>query len=377
MPAHDVAVILGTRPEIIKFAPVVRRLGSRARILHTGQHDDYALSAQLFQQLGLPHPHVVLSDVGGKGRTSQIATAMRALELEFIRNRPAVAVVQGDRNSASAGAQAASYAGIPLVHIEAGLRSRDRALPEEINRLVIGALADVHCAVTAENADNLIGEGVPSERVAVTGNTIVDSALASISSGPAATAPGKTESGGVLATIHRPENTDGRDSLLRVLRGLNGIEAPVTLIAHPRTRAAIERFGLLGELAAIDLVEPLGHAAFLARARAARLVISDSRGIQEECTVIGKPLMVIRRSTERPESIDSGFATLVTPEIDIAETANYLLAVPMLEQLLRNRPSPYGDGEAGKRIALICTKIADGRTTADAVAGIGIPTRAH
>jgi UDP-N-acetylglucosamine 2-epimerase (non-hydrolysing) len=318
---------------------------------------------------------VVLSDVGDKGRTNQIATAMQALELEFIRNRPAVAVVQGDRNSASAGAQAASYAGIPLVHIEAGLRSRDRALPEEINRLVIGALADVHCAVTAGNADNLIGEGVPSERVAVTGNTIVDSALASISSGPAASAPGNAQSCGVLATIHRPENTDARGSLLRVLRGLYGIEAPVTLIAHPRTRAAIERFGLLGELADIDLVEPLGHAAFLARARAARLVVSDSRGIQEECTVIGKPLMVIRRSTERPESIDAGFATLVTPEIDIAETANYLLAVPMLEQLLRDRPSPYGDGEAGKRIALICTKIADGRTTEDAVAGIGIPTR--
>jgi UDP-N-acetylglucosamine 2-epimerase (non-hydrolysing) len=366
----DIAVVLGTRPEIIKLAPILRKLGDRALLVHTGQHYDEELSGRFFAQLGLSAPDIVLDGVGGADRGTQIATALRALTDLFLVRRPSVVIVQGDTNAVSAGAQAANYLDIPVIHVEAGLRSRDRAMPEELNRMVVGALADVHCAATENNADNLRDEGVGDERVIVTGNTIVEATLESLTRGdgrigrhfPGSVRPDRY----AVATIHRPENTDTPQALRRVVEGLAGIEIPVLFLVHPRTRAAIARFGLDELLDDVIAVDSLGHQEFLDLAVSSELLISDSGGVQEECTVIGKPLLIVRRSTERPESIDAGFAELLTPDRDIAAVANQVLRSDR-EEMLRTARSPYGDGAASIRIARIATSIANGSSPSAAV----------
>ncbi|OII37418.1 UDP-N-acetylglucosamine 2-epimerase [Curtobacterium sp. MMLR14_010] len=347
------AVVLGTRPEIIKLAGVIQELGPRARVIHTGQHYDDSMSGQFFRQLGLAAPHCVLTGIGGFDRGSQIATAIAALTEEFQRSRPSVVIVQGDTNAVSAGAQAANYLGIPVVHVEAGLRSGDRAMPEELNRLVVGALADVHCAPTNTSRDNLLREGVSPERVIVTGNTVVEATLASIEAArtdPAAAIEDVPDQPFVLATIHRPENTDSEPALRRVLEGLSSIGLPVVLPLHPRTAAAVDRHGLGALLDGLVVLPPVGHASFIWLATRAALVVADSGGVQEECTVLKRPLVVVRRSTERPEAVDAGFARLVRPADDLAAAARGLLE-DTRRHPLAEVPSPYGDGTASRRIA--------------------------
>jgi UDP-N-acetylglucosamine 2-epimerase (non-hydrolysing) len=223
----SVALVVGTRPEIVKLAMVARELGRAGVLIHTGQHYDPEMSAQFFEEFGIGEPGVVIEGVGARSRTGQIATAMQALADEFASGRYGAVIVQGDTNTVSAAAQAANYAGVPLIHVEAGLRSHDRAMPEEINRLVAGALADVHCAATSVNAANLRAEGVERERILLTGNPIVEATLHSLQQGtPTLPAEAGLVSSGVVATIHRPENTDTRESLTRVLKGLAGIDAP-------------------------------------------------------------------------------------------------------------------------------------------------------
>lgn len=349
-----VAVVLGTRPEIIKLAGIIRELGPRARVIHTGQHYDDAMSGQFLDQLGIGAPDVVLSGIGGQSRGHQIAAAIAALTDLFEKDRPSVVIVQGDTNAVSAGAQAASYLGIPVIHVEAGLRSYDRAMPEEINRLVVGVLADVHCAATDLNRRNLEAEGVNPDRIVVTGNTVVEATIDSLvraESDPAAAMTDIPETF-ILATIHRPENTDSAAALRRVLEGLRDIGIPVVFPLHPRTRAAIERFGLQHLLDGMIVRDPVGHAAFLWLAARAALLIADSGGVQEECTVLKKPLLVVRRSTERPEAHDAGFAHLATPETDIAEQARKILHDTNARPLT-GVASPYGNGTASYRIAQI------------------------
>jgi UDP-N-acetylglucosamine 2-epimerase (non-hydrolysing) len=359
-----IAVVLGTRPEIIKLAPVIAALGDEAVVIHTGQHYDPELSATLFRELGLPQPEVVLSDIGDTPRWAQIANGIAGLGAEFTRSRPDVVVVQGDTNAVTAGAQAANYLGIPVVHVEAGLRSDDRGMPEEINRLVAGAVADVHCAATTHNAERLRAEGVPDERIAVTGNTIVEATLRSLAHPvdlPFALPDGEF----VLATVHRPENTDTEAALRRVVRELAEIPLPVVLVAHPRTRAAMDRFAVeVPE--GVRVVPSLTHAQFLHAARAATLLVSDSGGVQEEVTVLGKPLVVPRASTERPESVRSGFSRLVGPGESIAAAAAEMLADHATLARLPHTSSPYGDGKAGTRIAEICRRLADRAAPDDA-----------
>lgn len=355
---RKIALVLGTRPEIIKLAPVIRELGDEAFVIHTGQHYDEELSGQLFPQLGIAEPAVVLEGIGGQARWTQIASAIEALAAEFVRSRPDVVVVQGDTNTVSAGAQAANYVGIPVVHVEAGLRSDDRSMPEEINRLVTGVLADIHCAATTHNERRLLAEGVPARRIAVTGNTIVEATLLALAQ-PADLPADLPEGPFVLATIHRPENTDTPDALRRVLTQLGEIGLPVVFVAHPRTRAAIERFGFASLTGGMRILASTTHTEFLKLAQRAALLVSDSGGIQEECTVLKKPLLVPRRSTERPESVTAGFSRILGPEESISRAARTLLDDPGLEARLAGIPSPYGDGTASAQIAELCRQLAD------------------
>ncbi|MFF2662143.1 non-hydrolyzing UDP-N-acetylglucosamine 2-epimerase [Kitasatospora sp. NPDC058032] len=371
----SVAVVLGTRPELVKLAPLIHELGPATRLVHTGQHWDEAMSGRFLRDLGLPSPEL-LTGVGGRPRAGQIAQSLGQLDASFAEHRPAAVVVQGDTNATLAGALAANARDIPLVHVEAGLRSFDRAMPEEHNRVMVDHVADLLCAATPDNAANLRAESLAEERIALTGNTVVEVVRGSLPDAAARAAllarHGLTADGYVLATVHRPENTDTAEALGAVLAELDRIAragTPVLFPMHPRTRAAVERFGLEGLLERLAVTGPVGYADFLGLARHAALLVSDSGGVQEECTVLGRPLLVVRRSTERPEAVEAGFAALVAPGAGLGEHARTWLAdTPERLARLAATPSPYGDGLASARIAGL---------TADLTAGqVGTPAGA-
>jgi UDP-N-acetylglucosamine 2-epimerase (non-hydrolysing) len=351
---RQVSVVVGTRPEIVKLAPIVRILGACADLIHSGQHTDPELSGVFFSAAGLPVPQT-LTGICGQPRHVQVARIVEQLGARFTQRPPAAVLVQGDTNTAQAAAQAAHYAGVPVVHVEAGLRSFDRGMPEELNRCLIGVLADLHCAPTERSVANLVAEGVPARRIVLTGNTIVEATRAMM--------PGEREAsqivagaGGepgryVLATIHRPENTDDPDRLRLILDQLSKLGLPVLLPLHPRTRLAARRHGLDAALDRLVTLPPADHRTFLGLARHARLLVSDSGGVQEECTVLKRPLIVVRNSTERPESIDAGFAHLVQPGPVLGDLGRQLIGDPGLAGRLARVACPYGDGTASEQIA--------------------------
>jgi UDP-N-acetylglucosamine 2-epimerase (non-hydrolysing) len=354
--AGRIAFVLGTRPEIVKLAALIQLFAGDAAVVHTGQHYDEQMSGAFFADCGLAEPDVMLR-IGGLSRAAQIGRAVHELGELFAEHRPSAVLVQGDTNSALAGALAANALEIPLVHVEAGLRSRDRAMPEEHNRVLIDHLADLLCAPTPENAANLRAEGIDERRIAVTGNTVVEALRAALP-GPAARAKLLAEVGVeagrfVLATAHRPENTDDPLALRAIVTELAALGArgwPVVFPVHPRTRAALHAANDGTLPAGIIAREPLGYRDFLALAAECALLISDSGGIQEEATVLGRPLIVVRRSTERPEAM-LDFATLVRPGPEIGVHATRLLAdQPELTARLTTLPSPFGDGKAAARI---------------------------
>ncbi|MFT2019405.1 non-hydrolyzing UDP-N-acetylglucosamine 2-epimerase [Streptomyces sp. 796.1] len=363
LPARGVAIVLGTRPELVKLTDLVRLLGPAAHLIHTGQHYDEELSGRFLSELGLPEP-TFLTGVGGQSRAGQISAALAQLDTLFTAEPPHAVVVQGDTNAALAGALAANAHGIPLLHVEAGLRSHDRNMPEEHNRVLIDRIADVLCAATPENRANLLAEGVREERIAVTGNTVVEAVHAQLPPAGARsdllTAYGLRADGYVLATVHRPENTDDPHALRAVLDQLGAIAAagtPVLLPLHPRTRARIAAAGLAGLLTGLRVTRPLGYGDFLALARHAALIVSDSGGIQEEVTVLGRPLIVVRRSTERPEAMVD-FADLVEPGPAIGElAARHLAESARGLRRLATLPSPFGDGRASERIVHLLTEL--------------------
>jgi len=299
----------------------------------------------------------MLSGICGEPRHVQIGRMVEQLGGMFAKRPPAAVVVQGDTNTVSAAAQAGSYTGVPVVHVEAGLRSHDRAMPEEINRCTAGVLADLHCAPTKRAVDNLRRDGVPSAKIALTGNTVVEATLGMLPDEAAArqivarlgAEPGEY----VLATIHRPENTDDPARLRVILDELSKLGLPVMFPLHPRTRAAAARHGLGEGLDRLRTTAPADHRTFLGLARHARLLVSDSGGVQEECTVLKRPLIVVRNSTERPEAIEAGFAHLIQPGAAISDLGRELIADTGLAERLARLPCPFGDGKASERISAL------------------------
>lgn len=368
LPARSVAIVLGTRPELVKLTDLVRLLGPAAHLVHTGQHYDEDLSGRFLTELGLPEP-TFLTGVGGRPRAVQISAALAQLDALFTAEPPLAVVVQGDTNAALAGALAANARAIPLLHVEAGLRSHDRNMPEEHNRVLIDRIADVLCAATPDNRANLLAEGIEDARIALTGNTVVEAVRNQLPDAAERAAllvrHGLTADSYVLATAHRPENTDSPAALRALLTELAALAAdgtPVVLPLHPRTRSRIAAAGLAELLAPLVVTAPLGYSEFLALARHAALIVSDSGGVQEEVTVLGRPLIVVRRSTERPEAM-ADFADLVEPGPRIGELARRRLAqgAPGLAHLA-SLPSPFGDGLASERIAALLARIAEAAT---------------
>lgn len=345
--SNSIVVALGTRPEIIKLAPIIKLLGDRARVVHTGQHYDETLSRVFFDAFGLPEPAHRL-EIGGETRATQIGEATRRLG-EHLAEQPAAAVVaQGDTNTTVGAALAANATETPLVHIEAGLRSFDRAMPEEHNRVVTDMLSDLCCAPTDVSRSNLLASGIPEHRIEVTGNTIVEAVTRLLPTDRQQYLDryDVTPAGFLLATFHRPENVDDPDPLALILSELAGLSLPTILPMHPRTRARVESFGLGGYLEKLSVVEPIGFQEFLALSAECGALVSDSGGVQEEVSVLKRPVLVVRRSTERPEVLGT-FAERVLPGPGIGRVVGgWLEDLPALHQRLSTIPSPYGTGDA-------------------------------
>jgi UDP-N-acetylglucosamine 2-epimerase (non-hydrolysing) len=350
---NSIAVVLGTRPEIIKLAHVIRLLGPAAAILHTGQHYDWSLSASFLETFGLPQPKTHL-EVGGKTRGRQIGLAVSALDGYLADHRPNAIVVQGDTNTALAGALAANSRDIPLFHVEAGLRSFDRRMAEEHNRVLVDHVGDLLFAPTDVAEKNLLEEGIPDHQIRITGNTVVEAVLElmpSVGDRRDLVRTHELRSGEyVLSTFHRPENVDDPQRFTSVLEELASLNLPVLLPLHPRSVARAKEYGLGSLLDRLTVIEPIGYREFLGLGAESAFLISDSGGVQEEVSVYKRSVIVVRRSTERPEVLGT-FAELVDPGPGISEIAQRWLAdLPGLHEHLTSIPSPYGDGTASRRI---------------------------
>ena len=345
-------MVFGTRPEIIKLAGIIEILGTRARTVFSGQHFDPLLSDVFFNDLSLAPPDVRLA-VGGRTRGHQIGELVLLLEQEFAVHRPQAVIVQGDTNTALSGALAANALDIPLVHVEAGLRSFDRRMPEEHNRVITDHLADVCLAPTEQARDNLLAERIPDSRIAVTSNTVIDVASRLIPA-PGERADVLAELGlkagaFVLATFHRPENVDDLDRLAAVMGHLSGLDLPVLFPVHPRTRERLRACGWDAVGQDVHMVPPVGYRTFLGLAAECAFLLSDSGGVQEEASVVTRPAIVVRRSTERPEVLGT-FATLIPSLEDLPCTVDRLLErLDETHRWLADLPSPYGDGQASAR----------------------------
>jgi len=324
-----IACIVGARPNFMKMAPLMRAFDAESRLpgttlIHTGQHYDFAMSDALFRDLGLPVPDLNL-EVGSASHAVQTAEVMTRIEPILDDLRPACVVVVGDVNSTLAVALVAAKKGVPVVHVEAGLRSHDRTMPEEVNRVLTDQLSDVLYTTERAAVDNLAFEGVPRERVHFVGNVMIDSLLHHLSHAPSATDTLANAGAGAdiaqgsrgfgVVTLHRPSNVDDPAALaesLAILRDVS-LRLPLVWPMHPRTRASIEKFGLrsLVEDPRVVLLPPQGYLEMLGLLAAAKVVLTDSGGIQEETTALAVPCLTMRENTERPITIAEGTNLLV------------------------------------------------------------------
>jgi UDP-N-acetylglucosamine 2-epimerase (non-hydrolysing) len=316
--------VVGARPNFMKVAPVMRAMAARdgrfeQRLVHTGQHYDEAMSQVFFDELGIAPPDDNL-EVGSGSHATQTAEIMLRFEPVLLAFRPDWLVVVGDVNSTMAATLVAAKLGIRTAHVEAGLRSFDRGMPEEINRLVTDALADLLLTPSPDADENLRREGVPEARIRQVGNVMIDTLAANLERARGRGAPrrfGVEPRRYVYVTLHRPSNVDGLDSLAAIVACLLDVSrrAPVVFPVHPRTRQRLLEFGLLDVLTAADgvrLVEPVGYLDSIGLAEAAACVLTDSGGLQEETTFLRVPCLTLRPNTERPVTISQGSNRLTT-----------------------------------------------------------------
>ena len=348
-----IAIVVGTRPEIIKMSPIIReceRLQLDYFILHTGQHYSYNMDRIFFEQLELPEAKHNL-DVGSGTHAEQTGKILIGIEQVLLKEKPDAALVEGDTNTVLAGSLAASKLHIKVGHVEAGLRSYDRTMPEEINRVLTDHISDFLFAPTEQSKQTLLREGIEENKIFVTGNTIVDAVYQNLElankKSNALEQLGLKENHYFLVTMHRQENVDNKDRFQEILFGLQQLakvyEIPVVYPIHPRSRKKIREFGLSANN--INLVNPQDLFGFLQLEQNARLVLTDSGGVQEETCILGNPCVTLRDNTERPETIDVGSNVLAgtNPE-DIIDSVSIMLNKE------RVGDNPFGDGNSGKKI---------------------------
>lgn len=356
-----VVFVVGARPNFVKTMPVVEALraydGIRSLVVHTGQHYDRALSQDVLDDLGFPAPDRFLG-VGSGTHAEQTAGTLVAVERVLVEVEPALVVVSGDVNATLAAALAAAKLGLPVAHVESGLRSRDWAMPEEINRVLTDRLSDLLFTHSPEARENLVGEGIAAERIHEVGNTMIDS-LRRLERPARERAAweqlGLEESAYVLVTLHRPSNVDEPERLAAVARGLAELagSAPVVFPVHPRTAARLDTEGLRDVLdgAGVVCLEPLGYLEFLSLEAGAGAVLTDSGGIQEETSALGIPCFTLRANTERPVTISLGTNTLLGDDPTAIASARPSVRPPAPAEI------PGWDGRAGERAARIVAEL--------------------
>jgi UDP-GlcNAc3NAcA epimerase len=339
--------IVGARPEFIQAAPVSRalRVAHTEVLVHTGQHYDYHMSQVFFQELDLPTPDYNLG-IGSGPHGQQTGAMLAALEPVLLKEQPDWVLIRGDTNSTLAGALAASKARLPLAHIEAGARSFDRDMPEEINRLVADRLSDLLFCISPSGVENLAAEGV-TEGVHYVGDVMYDAVLhampLAIRRSEVLSRLGVSHQGYVLATVHRAANTDNPVTLTRIVSALNSLEEPVVFPLHPRAAQAIVGLGVSFR-PHVRAIEPVGYLDMLMLESSARVILTDSGGVTREAYFLAVPCVTLRLQTEHVETIALGWNTLVGSEPEhILETVKHFRPIGP-------RPPVYGDGAAAKRI---------------------------
>ncbi len=348
--ALRLVIVAGARPNFMKVAPLIAAIAGDGDILpiliHTGQHYDYAMSGQFFQDLGLPDPDYHL-EAGTGSHAQQTAEILKRIEPVLVEEKPAGVVVVGDVNSTIAAALAASKLGIPVVHVEAGLRSFDRSMPEEINRLATDAITDLFLVTEESGRTNLMREGVPAERIRMIGNLMIDSLRKHLEQALRSDIRRRLipEARYGLVTLHRPANVDSDAQLEEILGALTEISNTLPLYwpVHPRTRSKLAAKALASEN--IHLLDPLGYLDFLCLEAQSAVVLTDSGGIQEETTVLGVPCLTLRENTERPVTIECGTNRLAgNSKASILKAWRESITTPKTGQI-----PAYWDGDAGTR----------------------------
>jgi len=356
---RKILLIAGARPNFMKVAPIYAEMKRRTtefepKIVHTGQHYDAAMSDAFFDDLGMPKPHIHLG-VGSGSHAVQTAKIMTEFEPVVLEERPDWVLVVGDVNSTIACALVCAKLGIKVAHVEAGLRSRDRAMPEEINRILTDAISDILFTTSQDADENLRSEGIPHEKIRFVGNVMIDSLLDHLKLAERSTV--RTDLGidgkdYAVVTLHRPSNVDERETFSGILDALLAVaeKLPMIFPVHPRTKTKIEEYGFAEQIenSNIRLIDPLGYLDFMRLYSGAKLVLTDSGGLQEETTVLGIPCLTLRYNTERPITIEMGTNILVgTDPEKIKRAAENALSNPHASD---KKIPPLWDGRAAARI---------------------------
>jgi UDP-N-acetylglucosamine 2-epimerase (non-hydrolysing) len=353
--------VVGARPNFMKVAPIVEAMKRRAHeftpvFVHTGQHYDAEMSEVFFRDLGLPEPDVYLG-VGSGSHAAQTAAVMQSFEPVVVAEKPDWVIVVGDVNSTLACALVCAKLGTKVAHVEAGLRSRDRTMPEEINRLLTDMVADLLLTPSQDADENLRAEGIPAARIRLVGNVMIDSLFTQLKRASESTVRedlGVADTDYATLTLHRPSNVDDRAALARILDALDQVSRrlPIIFPVHPRTRERIEEFGFMDNIRRardLRLIEPLGYLDFLRLLSGTRLVLTDSGGIQEETTALSIPCLTLRGNTERPVTVHMGTNRIVGTDTEkIIRAAAAVLDAP--RQRFTGHVPPLWDGHTADRI---------------------------
>lgn len=358
-----IATILGTRPEIIKMAPIIDEISKRGIdqiILHTGQHYDEEMSDNFFRDLEIPTPDYNIH-VGSGTHAKQTGLMMQGIEDVLLEEKPDIVLVQGDTNAVLAGALVASKLHIAIGHVEAGLRSFDMTMPEEVNRRVADVVTSMYFIPTEQSAINLLADGFSRENLLITGNTVVDACFRHLEIArkrgfeeeSLASLDIENMDNIMTLTMHRAENVDVKERVVNIIGALKELdEMNIIFPIHPRTKNTLENFGLFDELNNLDhvhIVKPIGYLDFLLLMSSSTLILTDSGGLQEEAITLDVPALTLRYNTERPETVTAGGNILVGSNKEtILENANRILNDEEFADKMRNAENPYGMGDSAK-----------------------------
>ena len=358
-----IATVLGTRPEIIKMAPIIDEISKRdidQIILHTGQHYDKEMSETFFKDLEIPAPDYNIH-VGSGSHGKQTGLMMEGIEEILLDEKPDIVLVQGDTNAVLAGALVASKLHIPVGHVEAGLRSFDMTMPEEINRRAADVSSLMYFVPTEGSAINLLAEGISRKNLFITGNTVVDACFRhleiakkrGIEEKSLAELDIENMDNIMTLTMHRAENVDDKKRLTSIIEALKELnQMNIIFPIHPRTKNTLQKFGLFDELNNLDhvhIIKPIGYLDFLQLTSASTLILTDSGGLQEEAITLNVPALTLRYNTERPETVTAGGNILVGADKEaILKYANKILSDSEFADKMRNAENPYGQGISAK-----------------------------